>query len=90
MGALLIAAVGTEGRAMLGAAAAQSMMLAGAALAVLIAGHLAPQWTVAFLSVASGAFVYLGYHAVDFRSAWKPALTGAAGAAVLRAVVPGV
>jgi zinc transporter ZupT len=97
LGALLIAALGTPWRAMLGATAAQSMMLAGGVLATLIADHLAPQWTVAFLSVAAGAFVYLGYHAIDseyqqggFRKAWMPALTGAAGAAVLRAVVPGI
>ena len=97
LGALLIAALGTEWRAMLGATGAQSMMLVGGVLGVLLAGHLAPAWTVAFLSVAAGAFVYLGYHAVDseyqqrgFRTAWMPALTGAAGAAVLRVVVPGV
>jgi len=77
--------------------AAQSMMLVGGVLGVLLAGHLAQTWTVAFLSVAAGAFVYLGYHAVDseyqqrgFRTAWMPALTGAMGAAILRAVVPGV
>lgn len=94
LGALLLAALGTEWRAMLGAAAAQSMMIAGGALALLIADRLAAQLTMAFLSVAAGAFVYLGYHAVDseyqqrgFRTAWMPALTGAAGAAVLRAVV---
>lgn len=97
MGALLIAALGTEWRALLGAAAAQSMMLAGGALAMLLADRLSAMWTIAFLSVAAGAFVYLGYHAVDsesqqrgFRRAWMPALTGAAGAAVLRVVVPGV
>jgi zinc transporter ZupT len=97
LGALLIAALGTESRAMLGATAAQSMMLVGGVLGVLLAGHLAPTSTVAFLSVAAGAFVYLGYHAVDseyqqrgFRTAWMPALTGAMGAAILRAVVPGV
>jgi zinc transporter ZupT len=96
LGALLIAALGTEWRAMLGATAAQSMMLAGGLLAALLADHLAAKWTLAFLSVAAGAFVYLGYHAVDseyrqrgFRTAWMPALTGAAGAAILRAVVPG-
>ncbi|HTB17123.1 MAG TPA: ZIP family metal transporter [Bryobacteraceae bacterium] len=97
LGALLIAALGTAWRAMLAATAAQSMMLAGGAAAVLLAGHMTPQWTIAFLSVAAGAFVYLGYHAVDseyqqrgFRTAWMPALTGAAGAAILRVVVPGV
>ena len=97
LGALLIAALGTQWRALLGAAAAQSMMLAGGALGMLLADRLSAAWTVAFLSVAAGAFVYLGYHAVDseyqqrgFRTAWMPALTGAAGAAVLRVVVPGV
>jgi zinc transporter ZupT len=97
LGALLIAALGTEWRAMLGATAAQCMMLVGGVLGALLAGQLAPTWTAAFLSVAAGAFVYLGYHAVDseyqqrgFRTAWMPALTGAAGAAVLRVVVPGV
>jgi zinc transporter ZupT len=97
LGALLIAALGTAWRAMLAATAAQSMMLAGGAAAVLLAGHMTPQWTIAFLSAAAGAFVYLGYHAVDseyqqrgFRTAWMPALTGAAGAAILRVVVPGV
>jgi zinc transporter ZupT len=97
LGALLIAALGTERRAMLGAAAAQSMMLLGGALGVLLADRLSIQVTVAFLSVAAGAFVYLGYHAVDseyqqrgFATSLAPALTGAAGAAVLKAVVPGI
>ena len=94
LGALLIAALGTELRAMLGATAAQSMMLLGGILGVLLADHLAAKATVAFLSVAAGAFVYLGYHAVDseyqqrgFRTAWMPALSGVVGAAVLRALV---
>ena len=97
LGALLIAALGKESRAMLGAALAQSMMLAGGALAILLADRLSIQITAAFLSVAAGAFVYLGYHAVDseyrqrgFATALTPAITGAAGAAVLRAVVPGI
>jgi zinc transporter ZupT len=97
LGALLIAALGVEWRAMLGAAAAQSMMLAGGLVAVLLADQLSPKLTVAFLSAAAGAFVYLGYHAVDseyqqrgFATALAPALTGAAGAAVLRAIVPGI
>ncbi len=94
LGALLIAALGTEWRAMLGAAAAQSMMLVGGIVAVLLVDHLAMRATAAFLSVAAGAFVYLGYHAVDseyqqrgFATSWMPALTGAVGAAALRAVV---
>ena len=97
LGALLISALGSEWRAILGATAAQSLMLAGGALGMLLVDRLPATWTVAFLAVAAGAFVYLGYHAVDtqyqqggFRTAWMPALTGAAGAAVLRVVVPGV
>jgi len=97
LGALLIAALGSEGRAMLGATVAQAMMLMGGMAAVALAGHLAAPGTLAFLSIAAGAFVYLGYHAVDseyrqrgFRTSLAPALTGAVGAAVLRAVVPGI
>jgi len=94
LGALLIAALGTERRAMLGATVAQSMTLVGGALAVAFSDRLAANWSVAFLSVAAGAFSYLGYHAVDseyqqrgFATSWMPALTGAAGAAALRVVV---
>jgi len=93
LGALLIAALGKEWRAMLGAAAAQSMMLVGGALAVTFADRVGVKTSVGFLSVAAGAFVYLGYHAVDseyrqrgLATSWMPALTGAAGAAALRAV----
>ena len=94
LGALLIAAIGSESRALVGAAAAQSMMLVGGALAVEFAELLPAKVALALLSVAAGAFAYLGYHAVDtayqqrgFATAWMPALTGAASAAVLRAVV---
>lgn len=97
LGALLVAALSTPGRALLGAAAAQSMMLAGGILAVLLAPHLGTNWTIGFLSVAAGAFVYLGYHAVDseyqqrgLATSLMPALTGAVGAAALKAVVPGM
>jgi len=92
LGALLIAALGSEWRAMAGAAAAQSMMLAGGALAIGFGALLPVKVTLALLSIAAGAFTYLGYHAVDtayqqrgFATAWMPAITGAAGAAVLRA-----
>ena len=91
LGALLLAALGTERRAMLGAAAAQCMMLSGGALAMALAPHLETNWSMGFLSVAAGAFVYLGYHAIDSAyqqrgatTSWMPALTGAVGAAALR------
>jgi len=97
LGAILMAALGSQWRAMLGAAAAQSMMLAGGILAVFLAPHMGTNWTIGFLAVAAGAFVYLGYHAIDSEyqqrgtaTALMPALTGAAGAAALRAVVPGL
>jgi len=97
LGALLAAALGSAWTAWWGAAAAQSMMIGGAFLAILLAPHLGVTWTVAFLSIAAGAFVYLGYHAVDgayrrrgIATAWMPALTGVAGAAALRSIVPGI
>jgi len=95
LGALLMAALGIEWRAMLGAAVAQSMMLAGGALAVVVAPHMGTNWTIGCLSVAAGAFVYLGYHAIDGEyqqrgaaTAMVPALTGVVGAAALRLVTP--
>jgi zinc transporter ZupT len=97
LGALLAAALGTTRRAMLGAAAAQLMMIAGGALAVILAPHLGTKWTIGFLSVAAGAFVYLGYHAIDSEyqrrgvaTSIMAALTGAVGAAALRSIVPGI
>lgn len=95
LGALLMAALGVEWRAMAGAAAAQLMMLAGGALAVVVAPHMGANWAIGCLSVAAGAFVYLGYHAIDSEyqqrgaaTAMVPALTGVVGAAALRMVVP--
>ena len=67
-------------------ARARALCVAGGALAVLLADHL----SIKILAVAAGAFVYLGYHAIDNRSSLIPALTGTAGAAILRAVVPGI
>jgi len=97
LGALLAAALGTARKAMLGASAAQLMMLAGGALAVVLAPHLGMHWTIGFLSVAAGAFVYLGYHAIDSEyrrrgvaTSVMAALTGAVGAAALRSIVPGI
>jgi zinc transporter ZupT len=97
LGALLAAALGTTAKALTGAAATQFMMIAGGTLAVVLAPHLGANWTVSFLSVAAGAFIYLGYHAIDSEyqrrgatTSVMPALTGAAGAAALRAFVPGI
>jgi zinc transporter ZupT len=91
LGVILLAALGSPKRALLGAAGAQSMMLAGGGLAQFLAPHLGTSWTAGFLAVAAGAFVYLGYHAIDaeyqrrgIATSVMPALTGAAGAAALR------
>jgi zinc transporter ZupT len=96
LGALLMAAIGVQWKAVLVGIAAQSMMLAGGFLAVIIAPHLTTNWTIGVLSVAAGAFVYLGYHAIDseyqqrgIATAMVPALTGVVGAAALRVMVPG-
>ena len=93
LGALLAAALGAARKAMLGAAAAQMMMLAGGALAMVLAPWLGTSWTIGFLSVSAGAFVYLGYHAIDseyqrrgIATSVMPALTGAVGAAALRTI----
>jgi zinc transporter ZupT len=94
LGALLVAAFGSATRALLGAAAAQSMMLIGAFLAASLAPHLNANWTSSLLSLAAGAFVYLGYHAIHseyqqrgLATSVMPALTGAVGAAALRSIL---
>ena len=91
LGALLVAALGSAAKAMSGAVAAQAMMLIGGALAMIFAPRMNADWTAGFLAVAAGAFVYLGYHAIDTEyqrrgaaTAVMPALTGAVGAAALR------
>jgi len=93
LGALLMAALGVEWKALSGAAAAQLMMLAGGFAGLMLTPHLSSAWGLGLLSVAAGAFVYLGYHAIDSEyqsrgavTAMVPAVTGAVGAAVLRLV----
>ena len=97
LGALLVAALGSSTKALLGAAAAQSMMLIGGFLAVILAPRLDANWTGGLLSLAAGAFVYLGYHAIETEyqqrgivTSVMPALTGAVGAAALRSILPGI
>jgi zinc transporter ZupT len=96
LGALLLAAFGVPWKALLGAAGAQSMMVAGGALALVLGPHLGKDWTALLLSLAAGAFVYLGYHAIDSQYQRRrgaipvvSALTGAVGAAALRLGIGG-
>lgn len=95
LGVLLLNATGSVSRSVLNAIAVQSCMGLGAFAAVFLASHLAANWTSLLLASAAGVFVYLGYHAIEGQSHRRglgtimmPALTGAAGAAVLR-LVPG-
>jgi len=96
LGALLIAAFGAPWKALLGAAGAQSMMVIGGALALSLGQYLSKDWTALLLSLAAGAFVYLGYHAIDSQFQRRrgaipvvSALTGAVGAAALRLGIGG-
>jgi zinc transporter ZupT len=95
LGVLLLKATGSVWRSAANAIAIQSCMGLGALAAIFLAAHLAANWSSLLLASAAGVFVYLGYHAIEgqlhsreFGSIMMPALTGAAGAAVLR-LVPG-
>lgn len=97
LGALLAAALGSSVKAFVGAGAAQLMMLIGGLAAAVLAPHLNDHWTAGVLAASAGAFVYLGYHAIDseyqqrgIATAAMPALTGAIGAAALRTILPGL
>ena len=72
---------------------AEAATVAGAAMAMLLAQSLGTKWTHAFLALAAGSFLYLGYHAVHSEyqrggaaPAFMPALTGVAGSSVIRLV----
>jgi len=97
LGALMLAAAGSVRKALLGAGVAQSMMAVGGVLALTLTPYIAPAWTAGLLSASAGIFVYLGYHAIEgeyYRRggvpAFMPALTGAAGAAALKTLLPGL
>lgn len=96
LGVLFLAATGSVWRAWISCAAVQSFMLIGGLFAILAAPHLGLLWMGGLLATAAGIFIYLGYHAIESEyrargilTACVPALTGAAGAAVLR-LVPGL
>ena len=89
LGVILRAALSSRWTAFALAAVAQSATIAGGALQSLIAPNVGPGMLSIMLAAASGGFLYLGFHAVH--AEWKrrgspafaPALTGAAGAAVI-------
>ncbi len=91
LGAILRAAVPTRLAAFGWCALAQGTTLAGAAVGIGLAPYLGTGWVIYPIGVAGGCFFYLGFHAIH--EEWKrrgpvpacmPALTGAAGAAVLQ------
>lgn len=97
LGVLMLAAVGSPWKAVLGTVAAQSMMLAGGLIAIRLAPYLSLAWSAGFLAAAAGIFLFLGYHAIDAEyrrrgvvPTFMPALTGAVGAAALKSFLPGV
>lgn len=89
-GVILRAALKSRSGAVLAAALVQCGTIAGGLLESLLAPTREPAALSAMLALASGSFLYLGFHAVH--AEWKrrgspafaPALTGAAGAAVLQ------
>jgi zinc transporter ZupT len=96
MGVLLLAATGKRMQTALGAIAAQSMLLVGGTVALMVAGQIGFTWSAMLLAAAAGTFAYLGYHAVEggYRQrgmalTFVPAVTGAVGAAALKSFLPG-
>jgi zinc transporter ZupT len=89
-GVILRAALRSRASAIAWSVIAQSGTIAGGILEFVFAPKSEPGMLSAMLAVASGSFLYLGFHAVH--SEWKrrgspafaPALTGAAGAAVIQ------
>ncbi len=90
LGGIVRAAMPSRAAALVWCVLAEACTLVGGALGVFLAPHLGTRWILYPLGIAAGWLFYLGYHAVH--EEWKrrgpvpafmPALTGAAGAAVL-------
>jgi zinc transporter ZupT len=97
LGVLLLTALGSAWRAGVAVAAVQAMMLVGGVAALYAGPYLGRQWMAGRLAAAAGAFVYLGYHAIEseyrergLATAAMPAITGVVGAAALRGLLPGM
>jgi zinc and cadmium transporter len=89
LGIMLRAAVGSRWRALAWCVAAEAATFLGAALESVVTGRFGVEWVGYALALAGGSFLYLGFHAVhgEWRRrgvpAFMPAITGAAGAAVI-------
>ena len=90
LGIMLRASVGSRATAFAWCALAEGTTLAGGAFESAVTGRTGAGWVTGALALAGGSFIYLGLHAVH--GEWRrrgapavgPALTGAAGAAVLQ------
>jgi zinc transporter ZupT len=89
-GAILRAALRSRVSALAWCAVAQAPTILGGLLESVMAAHLGARWMAYPLALVGGSFLYLGFHAVHSESkrrgmapVFGPALTGAAGAAVL-------
>lgn len=90
LGIMLRASVGSRAAAFAWCALAEGATLAGAVFELAVTGRAGAGWVTGALALAGGSFIYLGFHAVH--GEWRrrgapavgPALTGAAGAAVLQ------
>jgi zinc transporter ZupT len=90
LGIMLRASVRSRASAFAWAALAEGATLAGGIFESAVSGYTGAPWVTGALALAGGSFIYLGFHAVH--GEWRrrgvpavgPALTGAAGAAVLQ------
>jgi len=90
-GTILRAALNSRKSAIWWCVAAQAPTVVGGVLESVVAANFGEGWLVYPLALAGGSFLFLGWHAVhnEFRRrgpgpAFGPALTGAAGAAILQ------
>ena len=65
LGAILRASMGSWPRVITGATAAQGMTVIGGVAAMWMASWVDTSWFAAFLGVAGGSFLYLGYHTLE-------------------------
>ena len=72
LGAILRASMRSGWRTFMGCALAQGMTIAGGLIAWKIAPFISPHWTGAFLGIAGGSFLYLGYHTLEAELTRRP------------------
>ncbi len=72
LGAILRASMRSGWKTFLGAALAQGMTVTGGVIAWKIAPFVGARWTGAFLGIAGGSFLYLGYHTLEAELRRRP------------------